>query len=173
MSAAAGPLWVFAGLLALGGALKVGAPLATQGALRQSGLPASGLLVRGMGLVELGVGIWAIATGGAPAGIAVAVLYGGFALFVVNALVRELPVASCGCFGREDTPPTWIHVVITGLGVGAGVLVAYSPPGSVPAVLGNPDGSPVAFVLLTAAAFAFAYMSLTTLPKTLQATKRP
>ena len=173
MTAAAGPLWVFAGLLGLAGALKIATPAATQGALRQSRLPESRMAVRLLGLAELAVGVWAIASGSAAAGMATAVFYLGFTLFVVNALVRDLPVASCGCFGKQDTPPSWIHVTITVLGVAAGVLAAGTAPGTPSEVLGRANGSAFAFLLLTGTAFAFAYMSLTTLPKTLGAPKRP
>lgn len=170
MSVTAGPLWVFALLLVVSGASKLAAPAATEGALRASGLPSSRPLVRILGVGELLVGVAAVALGTAAVSAAVGLLYVGFTGFVVNALVRDLPVASCGCFGRQDTPPTWIHVVVTTVGVLAAVAATVDPPGAVGDALGAAT-APAVVVLLTGLAFAFAYMSLTALPKTLGATK--
>lgn len=170
MPATAAPLWVFALLLVVSGASKVRTPVATEGALRASGLPASRTLVRMLGTVEVVVGVAAIGLGAAATSAAVAVLYLGFTGFVVNALLRDLPVASCGCFGREDTPPTWIHVMLTSIGVAAGIVATVEAPGPVDQAL-RAAGAPWLVLLLTAIAFAFAYMSLTALPKTLGATK--
>lgn len=170
MPATAAPLWVFALLLVVSGASKVRAPSATEGALRASGLPGSRTLVRLLGTVEVVVGVAAIGLGTAATSAAVALLYLGFTGFVVNALVRDLPVGSCGCFGREDTPPTWIHVVLTAIGVAAGIAATVEAPGPVDQALRSAS-APLLVVLLTGVAFAFAYMSLTALPKTLGATK--
>ena len=42
----------------------------------------------------------------------VAVSYLAFAGFVVVALRSGAPISSCGCFGKVDTPPSLVHVVI-------------------------------------------------------------
>ena len=166
MPVTAGPLWVFAALVVVAGAAKVAAPAATVGALKASELPSSRRAVQTLGGGEFVVGVYAIVFGDLVAGVAVVMLYLGFTAFVVNALVRGLPVSSCGCFAKEDTPPTWIHVVVTGLGVGAGVAAIVSPPGQLLDLLSR-DGTTLIFLAMTGIAFAFAYMSLTTLPKTL------
>jgi hypothetical protein len=44
--------------------------------------------------------------------VLVALSYLAFAAFVVAALRRGTMVGSCGCFGREDTPPHVSHVVL-------------------------------------------------------------
>ena len=43
---------------------------------------------------------------------AVAVSYLAFGAFVVGALRAGTMIGSCGCFGREETPPHAIHVVL-------------------------------------------------------------
>src|SRR6476469_1685085 len=45
---------------------------------------------------------------------AVAASYAGFTLFVLQALRTGSPLASCGCFGKADTPPTRLHAIVTG-----------------------------------------------------------
>ena len=124
MPAFAGPLYVFSGLIVVAGAMKIVQPSITGGALRQSGLPGSTIVVRALGAGEIAIGLTAIATGSPASAWLVAIAYAGFTAFVVNALVRDLPVGSCGCFGKEDTPPTWIHVGITGLGAGFAVAAS-------------------------------------------------
>ena len=153
--------------------MKIASPTATQGALVQSGLPSSRTLVRLLGVLELAVGVWAIASGTTMSSVAIAVLYLGFSAFVLNALVRKLPVASCGCFGKEDTPPSWIHVAVTALGFGAGVLAGVIPPSGAGSLLSELGSEAILFLAFVLLAVAFAYMSLTTLPKTLGVAKRP
>ena len=171
MPLAAGPLWVFSALVLVSGVAKLISPAATSGALRASGLPSSWSAVRLLGGVEVAVGAYAVLAGDRLAGVAVALLYAGFTLFVVNALVRGLPVSSCGCFGREDTPPSWIHVGVTAIGVAAGTAALVRPPGPVDDALQAAE-SLVMTLIMIGIAFAFAYISLTTLPKTLGLTRR-
>ena len=173
MALSTGPFWVFAALLVVAGWGKVMSPVATQGALLASGLPSSRAIVVVLGVAEFVAGIYAIVFGDPLGAVAVSVFYVGFAGFVVNALLRDLPVASCGCFGKEDTPPTWIHVAVTVIGLAAGVGAALAPPGSVTEVAASTEPPFLVFLLVTGIAFAFGYMSLTTLPKTLGAARRP
>lgn len=163
---------MFAALIAVAGMAKIGTPSATVGALEASRLPSSPRLVRMLGGLEVAVGVYAIVFGDVLAGAAVVVMYLGFNAFVVNALVRDLPVASCGCFGKEDTPPSWIHVAITVVGMAAGLLAVVSPPGDPAEILAGGSGALI-FLGMTGVAFWFAYMSLTSLPKTLGAARRP
>ena len=100
MPVSAGPLWVFAALLVVAGAAKVAAPAATVGALRSTNLPSSRQLVQALGAVEVAVGVYAIVFGDRVAGLAILLFYAAFTAFVTNALVQDLPVASCGCFGN-------------------------------------------------------------------------
>ena len=64
-----------------------------------------------LGIAELAAGTFGL-LGGLPfGGFIVAAFYGLFFTFIVIALVRDLPIQSCGCLGRSDTPPTVIHAV--------------------------------------------------------------
>ena len=80
-------------------------------------------MARGLGLLELVVGVGVLASPWAFAVWAQSGMYAMFAVFVVLALATGAPRQSCGCFGAADTPPSLIHVAldstIAGLGVAA------------------------------------------------------
>jgi hypothetical protein len=97
-------------LLVLSGGSKVRDPEPTRGALRAAGLPSSRGAVWGLGGVEIVIGSMALGLVSPMITGAVAAIYLGFAGFVAYALLRRLPLQSCGCFGRSDTPPGWLHV---------------------------------------------------------------
>jgi len=174
MNALAGPFLVAAVLLGLAAAAKLRNPAATGNALRAVGLPGSPVLVRAGAAVELAVAIGAVALGNRVLVALVAASYVGFAVFVVAALRRRVPLSSCGCFGRSDTPPSVIHVVLNfALAVPAGA-VAFGAAGAGAGGLGRIlDGQPllgIPFLALTATAVALAYVSMTLLPTALAPT---
>lgn len=117
------------GLLGASGVAKLIDPEPTTGAMATAGMPSSHLLSRLLGITEIAGATFALVVGGLALGVA-AVLYLSFAAFTSLALVRNLPIQSCGCFGREDTPPTLIHVVFN-LGA-AGALIALAFSGQTP-----------------------------------------
>ncbi|MGB8362623.1 MAG: MauE/DoxX family redox-associated membrane protein, partial [Acidimicrobiia bacterium] len=92
------------------GVAKLIDPAPTTGAMRAARLPASRLVSYALGTIEAGSALVAFVTGG-PALVIASGLYLGFALFTFSAVRKRIPVQSCGCFGREDTPPNYIHVV--------------------------------------------------------------
>jgi hypothetical protein len=95
-------------LLVVSGIAKLVDPAPTVGALRAARLPHRSWQARGIGLTEIVVAVTAIVFGGiAVAGVAL--MYLAFTVFVVVALHLDLPLSSCGCFGKSDTPPTWLH----------------------------------------------------------------
>ena len=47
---------------------------------------------------------------------------------IVLARRRGSPLATCGCFGRPDTPPTLVHLVLNVLFLAAAVAVALTAP---------------------------------------------
>ncbi len=97
-------------LLGASGVAKAVDPDPTSGALRAAGLPSSRLISRSLGVAELtaaALGLGATAMALIPA----AILYAGFTVFTLAAIRGRIPVQSCGCFGRVDTPPSLIHVV--------------------------------------------------------------
>jgi hypothetical protein len=167
VSLAIGPFDIAAALLAAAGAAKVLAPHDTTTALRAARLPASEVTVRIGGLAEAAVGVAAIATGGAIAAVLVAVSYAGFAAFVLLALRRDTPLASCGCFGKDDTPPTRLHLVLDLGAVAAAVAVVVDPGPGLAGVLRDQPLGGVPFLTLVLAGAALAYLALTSLPRVL------
>lgn len=99
-------------LLILSGGAKLADGGPTMGALRSARLPAGHRVVTGFGLIEIVAGASALITSHPAAGLAVAFLYVGFAGFVAWALRCDLPIQSCGCFGKRDTPPTPGHIAV-------------------------------------------------------------
>jgi hypothetical protein len=170
VTALAGPFIVAAALIGLGGALKLGRPATTARALGEMGLPSSPLLVRVGAAVEIAVAAGALAWASVPFAMAVALSYLGFAGFVLAALRRGVPLASCGCFGVQDTPPTYVHLALNLAAAGVAVAVALGPHGAALADLGRMDGSVVlrgVFLVLAATCTWFAYVALTLLPQVL------
>lgn len=154
-------------LLGASGASKVLDPDPTIGAMAAARLPSSRLIARGLGLAEILAAATGIAIGGPWLTLATA-LYLGFFLFTLSAMTQQLPIQSCGCFGKEDTPPTWLHVVFNGVSVVAlGYLVLIdgtAVPWAEPAL-------EVGLYLSFGLAGAYlAYLVLSQLPRTLQMT---
>ncbi len=118
----------------------------------------------GLGVAEFVTGVYAISFGDVIGAIAIAVFYLGFTIFVVNALVRDLPLGSCGCFGRQDTPPNRAHAVVAGLGVVAGVLAIFTPPGPANDLAERSDPPFLMFLLATGIALVFFYAVMTRWP---------
>lgn len=98
------------GLLGASGVAKLADPEPTTGAMRAARLPASNLLSRLLAIGEVVAAVTALIIGGVTV-LAAAGLYAGFAVFTFSALTNRIPLQSCGCFGREDTPPTIVHVL--------------------------------------------------------------
>jgi hypothetical protein len=165
MGAWAGPFLVAALLLTVAGALKAYDPATTAGALRRAGLRVPPMAVRVGGVVEGVVGVTAIVTGGPIAAALVAVSYLLFTGFVLVALVRHLPIGSCGCFGKIDTPPSVIHVVLNVGAIVTATAVALGPGGGVGDVLADQELLGLPFLLFVATATYLAFLSLTTLPQ--------
>jgi hypothetical protein len=124
------PTLAAAALLVVAGAPKVLRPHDTWRALRSVGLPVPAVGIRLGGVTEVAVGVIAILQGGRIVDALVAASYLGFSLFVVVALRKGGVLASCGCVGRPDTPPTVAHVAVTSLfAAAAGVAAVGGPSG--------------------------------------------
>jgi hypothetical protein len=54
------------------------------------------------------------------------VLYASFAVWIGVALARDLPIASCGCLGTDDTPPYWGHLTLDIAAVVLSVAAAFT-----------------------------------------------
>jgi hypothetical protein len=166
-----GPAVVAAVLLAVAGAQKLVDPAATSGALRALSLPWSPLLVRVGSTAEVVLGAAAIVVGGPVAWGLVALSYVAFGLFVLAALRKGTMIGSCGCFGREDTPPHLSHGVLNGLLAAIGVAAALSLDGAVVDHLADHPAQAVLVAGLAAVATYLAYAVFVELPRTLTAGK--
>lgn len=160
----AGPYVAAATLLVVAGAPKVVKPGTTILALRSMRLPAAGWLVRLLGAVEVLIGTTAIAIGGRLLAALVAASYAGFAAFVATAMVRGGVVSSCGCFGKPDTPPTHLHMVMNVAAAALATAVAVDPLAGLGEVVADQPLAGLPFLTLTATCVWFAYLALTALP---------
>jgi hypothetical protein len=130
-SAAICPFLAAAVLLVLAGLPKLRDPLPLVRALRSVPVTAALArrpLVRLLAGAEVLLGVAALARPGTVTGLLVATSYLAFSAFVALALRRGGVLASCGCFGRPDTPPTSAHLLATALLAVSGLAVAVSPP---------------------------------------------
>ena len=123
------PFAAAAVLLVVAGAPKVLDPGDLHRAVRSVGMPVGRNVVRAFALLEVVVGLAALAVPGRATAALLAVLYAGFTAFVVVALRRGGVLSSCGCFGKADTPPTWAHALLTGAAALVALVVAVAPPG--------------------------------------------
>jgi hypothetical protein len=165
VNALAGPFAIAATLLLVGGVLKARRPGDTAHALRALGLPSSIILVRAGGVLEALVGAVALAVGDRVTASLLALSYLGFALFVAQAMRRDAPISSCGCFGRVDTPPSRLHVVLNLAAAGVGTAVALQPGAGLPEVLHEQPLLGVPFLALVALGASLAFLSLGALPR--------
>lgn len=160
-----GAFFLISALLLVSGGGKLLDPGPTAGALRASGLPSSRFLVLLLGVIEIGLGTAALAFGGSPTGWAVAVLYMAFALFVINALLRKLSISSCGCFGKVDTPPTLVHVVVNFLAVVVAAWGAITDSSSIIDVLRVQPLAGIPYLVFVAAGTYLLFLLLGELPR--------
>lgn len=117
-------------LLGAAGIAKVVRPVDTATALRGIGLAVGVGSVRAVAGAEVAVAAAGLAVPGTWPALAVAASYAAFTAFVAVALARRLPLASCGCFGRPDTPPSATHVVVDSAAALAAVAWALTGRGS-------------------------------------------
>jgi hypothetical protein len=147
---------IFSLLLITTGLAKLARPHDVQRALTELGfprIPGLGLLV---GFIEVGVGIGSLLI---PEFLLLqGVLFAVFAAWVVVALRSGLPIASCGCLGRSDTPPTASHVFLNLLAVVVSLGAAVGDPLSLGAGL-----ELVAQVVVVLAGLFLSYVVLTDL----------
>lgn len=167
MNVAIGPFTIAAALLIVGGVAKAVRPGDTAHALHLAGVPVPVPLVRLGGALEAGLGVWAVLSAARLSAALVAVSYAGFAVFVAVAMARGLPLASCGCFGRIDTPPSAVHLVIDAVAVAVSITVASDPGDGLRRVLEDQPARGVPYAVLAIAGTAAALAALTALPRAL------
>lgn len=156
-----------AALLVLAGIVKVVRPRATAQALLDAGLPGSTRIARGVGVVEILVGVWALAAPATGGALVLGVLYLAFAGFLGYVLRAHPEAGSCGCAGPTPVPPSRLHLVLNVVaGVAGLAYAAISGPSAiawldglgwaaVPAVAGLALAGWLAVVVVTRAPAAF------------------
>jgi hypothetical protein len=90
-----------------------------------------------------------------------------FLAFVVTALCRDVPVATCGCFGKVDTPPSRVHVAVNLAAVAAAVIVAVDPGAGLLDTLRVQPLAGIPYLLLVGLGVGLVFVALTSLPRTL------
>jgi hypothetical protein len=172
MALVTGPALTAALLLVLAGAMKAVDPAMTAGALRALGLPSSRILVRAGAGAELLLGLLAVTAGWAAVWWLVAASYLAFAAFVVAALRAGTMVGTCGCFGREDTPPNPIHVVLDVALAATAVAAAVGDVGAPLDAIADAPGEGFVVAALSLLAVALLYAAFVDLPRALRKPRR-
>ena len=172
----AGPFAIAAVLLAVGGALKAVRPHDTAEALVAVGIRFSRVMparvaVRVGGAIEALVGAAALLVGGPVLCLLVALSYLAFAGFVLVALRGGAPISSCGCFGKVDTPPSVVHVVLDLAFAGVATAAAFTGGVALPDVLADQPLVGIPFVLLLGIGCSLVFLAFTALPKTMAAVR--
>ena len=81
-----------------------------------------------------------------------ALSYAGFLAVTAVALIRRLPIDSCGCLGRLETPPSWRHLVVLGVAFVGAVGATIDPDASLLERLTDDGGPGIVFALVVVAA---------------------
>jgi hypothetical protein len=162
---ALGPFAIAALLLMIGGIAKAVRPGDTAVAVEAMGLPGGDTAVRLGGCVEVVLGLAALITVDVPIAVLVAISYAAFCGFVSIALARRLPIASCGCFGRTDTPPSWLHVGITAGACVAAIGMTLDATDSPIDLATGHGASSAAYVVLVVAGVLTSFALLTVIPR--------
>ncbi len=160
-------------LLLLAGGAKIARPSTTADLLFSLrvpllGFPSAEAQAIVLGVLEMALGVAALAIGGVVTAGLVGVFYVGFAAAVVRALM--VGATSCGCFGRTESPPTRIHVAGN---VGLAVVSFLSIGGATPIeVMNDQPAGGLGFVILVGVLAGLFLVLFTALPEALAA-RRP
>lgn len=147
-------------VVVVSGVSKVASPTAFRTTLSSLGLPAGTGVARLCGIAEVAVGGAALWFGGRVGSFVVAGLYAVFCAVVVAA--RRSGVASCGCFGSVEAPPSMLHVVVNALSAVVALLSAVVPPDPLVDVLGAQPLAGLPYLALLASAAALVVVIDTT-----------
>lgn len=114
-------------------------------------------LVRALAAGEVAIAAGAIGVPGRLTGGLVAAAYGGFALFVLLALRQGWSLSTCGCFGRPDSRPSYLHAGLDMGGAAVGAWWAFAVPDDMWSRLGRQpwDGAPLILVAVVIAGLAY------------------
>ncbi len=100
------------GLLIASGALKMRHPTSVDPLLALLRVPIPLRRGRVIGFGEALVGVSSVAFASRPGQAAQALFFVIFGLLVAWVLIRRVSLTSCGCAGKNDTPPGTYHVII-------------------------------------------------------------
>lgn len=162
-----GPYLIAMSVLALGGLLKVVRPADTANAMRAMNLPASEGLARLMGIGEISIAFGAVIVPGPVLPTVAGLAYIAFTMFVAAALLRRIPIQSCGCFGRVDTPPSLAHVVVNLAAATTAFAFAATAHQTIASQLSEHAKEAVPLLALSGVGVYLVYAALTALPETL------
>ena len=152
-------------LLIVAGLAKILRPVPAAELLASFGLPEVTAAVVVIGVVESAVGVLSLAVGGPLLAVATGTLYVGFIVVVSRALATG--AGSCGCFGRIDSPPSWIHVVGNAVFAVASFIAAA---GRTPEqVMADQPANGIGFVLAAGVTAGLALAAFTAVPEALAA----
>jgi hypothetical protein len=161
----AGPYFAAAGLLVAGGVSKLRHPDPATSALAAARIPGPRIGARALGATETMAGVAALFVPSRAGAAAVAFLYLSFAAFIGLMATGRLAAPSCGCVGRREVPPGWLHVALD-LGAFAAALVAAArPPDSVAALVGSTPLGGVPALAGIALIGALAYLAVAYVPE--------
>lgn len=155
-------------LLLVAGLAKVIRPAPTSDLLATFGLPAAHPVAMAIGVVECAVGVTALAVGGPLIAAVVGTIYAVFAVVVVRAM--RVGAASCGCFGRVDAPPSWIHVV-GNLALAAVSFAALAGDTPIEVMDDQPAGG-IGFVVLVGVVAGLSLVAFTSVPAAMATGRR-
>jgi hypothetical protein len=161
---------IAAGLLVVAGVAKAARPDTTARAMVAllPGTPSLRLVgwaVRAGALVEAALGLAAIVFPRPATAALVAFSYLCFFGVVAFARWRGGPLATCGCFGRPDTPPTGLHLVIDLALAVAALAVATGAPqqGTLATLLAHQPGAGIPLLFVSAVGLWLTALALSAL----------
>jgi hypothetical protein len=99
--------------------------------------------------------------------VLLAMSYLGFAGFVAVALRRGAPISSCGCFGKVDTPPSAVHVVLDLVAALVAATAAVVGDVALPDVIRDQPLLGLPFLMLLVIGCSLVFLAFTSLPKTM------
>lgn len=161
----AGPFAVACSLLLAAGLAKAARPGDTARALALFGWPVGTSVVRAGGLGEATLAVGALVTSHRGLAAGVALSYVAFAAWIAAAMVRGLPISSCGCFGTPDTPPTLLHVAVDLAAAAVAGYVSITGLPDLAATLSDQPATGLPFLGLVGLATWMSAMVLTVLPR--------
>jgi hypothetical protein len=165
MSDALAPLaWTLAALLVIAGVAKLRHPAPAANAMARAGFGAGRPAARLAGLLECGVGAWALLDPGVPALGALALAYAALASGIWA--MRRADVTDCGCFGEAASlEPSRLHLAVNLMAAATCALAATSPPPGLPTAAERAPLEAVAVIAGVAAAILLSYLAFTALPR--------